>query len=69
MPTINAANSGTGLDVRGLVDQLVASEGGPVSSRLDRKEVNIQEGLTAIGSFKGALLDFGHQVLSLSLLH
>jgi len=58
MPTINATNSGTGLDVRGLVDQLVAAEGGPVTSRLDRKEVNIQEGLTAIGSFKGALLDF-----------
>ena len=58
MPTINATNSGTGLDVRGLVDQLVAAEGGPVSSRLDRKEVNIQEGLTAMGTFKGALLDF-----------
>ncbi len=58
MPTINATNSGSGLDVRNLVDQLVAAEGGPVSSRLDRKEVNIQEGLTAIGTFKGALLDF-----------
>ena len=58
MPTITATNSGSGLDVRGLVDQLVAAEGGPVSSRLDRKEVNIQEGLTAIGTFKGALLDF-----------
>ena len=58
MATINAANSGNGLDVRGLVDQLVAAEGGPVTSRLDKKEVNIQQGLTAIGSFKGALLDF-----------
>ncbi|MFK5913934.1 MAG: flagellar filament capping protein FliD [Woeseiaceae bacterium] len=58
MPTINAASLGSGLDVRGLVDQLVAAEGGPVTSRLDRKEVNIQEGLTAIGSFKGALIDF-----------
>lgn len=58
MPTINATNSGSGLDVRNLVDQLVAAEGGPVTSRLDRKEVNIQEGLTAIGTFKGALLDF-----------
>lgn len=58
MPTITATNSGSGLDVRNLVDQLVTAEGGPVSSRLDRKEVNIQEGLTAIGTFKGALLDF-----------
>ena len=58
MPTITATNSGSGLDVRNLVDQLVAAEGGPVTSRLNRKEINIQEGLTAIGSFKGALLDF-----------
>lgn len=60
MPTINAANSGSGsgLDVRNLVDQLVAAEGGPVTSRLDKKEINIQQGLTAIGTFKGALLDF-----------
>lgn len=58
MPTINATNSGSGLDVRNLVDQLVAAEGGPVTSRLDRKEVTIQQGLTAIGTFKGALLDF-----------
>jgi flagellar hook-associated protein 2 len=58
MPTINATNSGSGLDVRNLVDQLVAAEGGPVTSKLDRKEVTIQQGLTAIGTFKGALLDF-----------
>lgn len=58
MPTITATNSGSGLDVRNLVDQLVAAEGGPVSSRLDKKEVKIQEGLTGIGTFKGALLDF-----------
>ena len=55
---ISATNSGTGLDVRNLVDQLVAAEGGPVSARLDKKEVSIQSGLTAIGTFKGALLDF-----------
>lgn len=58
MPIITATNSGSGLDVRNLVDQLVAAEGGPVSSRLDKKEVKIQQGLTAIGSFKGALIDF-----------
>ena len=58
MPTITATNSGSGLDVRNLVDQLVAAEGTPVSSRLDQKEVKVQEGLTAMGTFKGALLDF-----------
>ncbi len=58
MPTINATNSGSGLDVRNLVDQLVAAEGAPVKARLDKKEIKVQEGLTAMGTFKGALLDF-----------
>lgn len=58
MPTITSTNSGSGLDVRNLVDQLVAAESDPVTSRLDKKEINIQQGLTAIGTFKGALLDF-----------
>ena len=58
MPAITSTNSGSGLDVRNLVDQLVAAERDPVTSRLDKKEINIQQGLTAIGSFKGALLDF-----------
>lgn len=58
MPTITSANSGSGLDVRNLVDQLVAAERDPVASRLDKKEINVQQGLTAIGTFKGALIDF-----------
>ena len=43
MPTITSTNSGSGLDVRNLVDQLVAAESDPVTSRLDRKEINIQQ--------------------------
>ncbi|MDH5394705.1 MAG: flagellar hook protein, partial [Gammaproteobacteria bacterium] len=58
MPTISSTSSGSGLDVRNLVDQLVAAEAGPVNTRLDKKEVTIQAGLTAMGTFKGALLDF-----------
>lgn len=58
MPSISSAGLGSGLDVRSLVDQLVAAEGEPVKARLDSKEINIQQGLTAIGTFKGALLDF-----------
>lgn len=58
MPTITATNSGSGLDVRNLVDQLVAAEGSPITARLDNKEVKVQEGLSGIGSFKGALIDF-----------
>ena len=58
MPTISSAGLGSGLDVPNLVEKLVTAEGDPVRSRLDRKEVDIQQGLTAIGTFKGALLDF-----------
>lgn len=58
MPRISSAGLGSGLDVPNLVEQLVAAEGDPIRSRLDRKEVTIQEGLSAIGTFKGALLDF-----------
>ncbi|MDH5601805.1 MAG: flagellar filament capping protein FliD, partial [Gammaproteobacteria bacterium] len=58
MPTITSTNSGSGLDVRNLVDQLVAAERDPLASRLDKKEINVQQGLTAIGTFKGALIDF-----------
>ena len=58
MPAISSTNSGSGLDVRNLVDQLVAAERDPVASRLDKKEIDVQQGLTAIGTYKGALIDF-----------
>ncbi len=55
MPSITSAGVGSGLDVRGLVDKLVAAEGGPVKLRLDRKEAKLQAGLSAIGTFKAAV--------------
>ena len=58
MPAISSTNSGSGLDVRNLVDQLVAAERDPIASRLDKKEIDVQQGLTAIGTYKGALIDF-----------
>ncbi|MFV2059492.1 MAG: flagellar filament capping protein FliD, partial [Gammaproteobacteria bacterium] len=58
MATISSAGVGSGLDVRGLVDQLVAAEGNPVRTRLDRKEAALQQGLTSLASFRGALGEF-----------
>jgi len=58
MPTITSAGVGSGLDVAGLVDKLVAAEGEPVKVRLDRKEVKLQAGLSAMGTFKGAVSGF-----------
>jgi len=58
MATISSAGIGSGLDVRGLVEQLVAAEGNPVRTRLDRKEADLQEGMTSMASFRGALTEF-----------
>lgn len=55
MASISSAGLGSGLDVQGLVDQLVTAEGQPTQERLDRKEVGIQASLSAIGTFKAAL--------------
>ncbi|MDZ7802627.1 flagellar filament capping protein FliD [Thiohalophilus sp.] len=58
MPTISSAGIGSGIDVNGLVEQLVAAEGAPVKKRLDRKEAELQAGLSAMGTFKGAVSEF-----------
>jgi flagellar hook-associated protein 2 len=58
MPTISSAGVGSGLDVPGLVEKLVAAEGEPVRTRLDRKEAELQAGLSALGIFKGAVSEF-----------
>ncbi|VAX14256.1 Flagellar hook-associated protein FliD [hydrothermal vent metagenome] len=58
MPSITSAGVGTGLDVRGLVDKLVAAEGGPAKLSLDRKEAKLQAELSAIGTFKSTVSGF-----------
>lgn len=65
MPSITSAGIGSGLDVTGLVDQLVAAEGEPVRIRLDRKEAKLQTGLTALGTFKATVSDFQDSLKSL----
>lgn len=60
MPGINATglDSGSGLDVNGLVSKLVGAERAPVDNRLNRQEAQIQANISALGSFRGALADF-----------
>jgi len=65
MPSITSAGIGSGLDVTGLVEQLVTAEGEPVRIRLDRKEAKLQTGLSALGTFKGAVSDFQASLTSL----
>jgi len=65
MPTITSVGVGSGIDVQGLVEKLVAAEGDPVTKKLDRKEATLQNSLTALGVFQGALTEFQTSLASL----
>lgn len=53
-----SAGISNGLDVKGLVEKLVAAEGDPIKMRLARKEAAIQTQLSSLGTFKSALAEF-----------
>ncbi len=55
MATISSPGLGSGLDIRGLVDQLLAAEGQPATARLDRREAQLQAELSALGTFRSAV--------------
>ena len=55
MPSIVSSGIGSGLDIAGIVQQLVAAEGQPVESRLGQQEFRAQAKLSAFGSLKSAL--------------
>ncbi|MGH8548771.1 MAG: flagellar filament capping protein FliD [Methylococcales bacterium] len=58
MPGISSLGIGSGLDLSGLVQKLVAAEAQSTSARFDRREANFQSELSALGLFKSALSDF-----------
>jgi flagellar hook-associated protein 2 len=58
MAGISSLGVGSGIDIRSLVDQLVAAERQPVASRLDRREAQYQAQLSAFGALKSALNEF-----------
>lgn len=66
MAGISSLGVGSGIDIRSLVDQLVAAERAPVANRLDRKETLFQAELSGLGNLKSALNDFRSQVRALS---
>ena len=65
---LTATGIGSGLDIEGLVTQLVAAERTPVESRLLNKEAALTAELSAFGSFKGALAGFQTALASLTQL-
>ena len=58
MASIVSTGIGSGLDVAGIVQSLVAAEGQPVETRIVQQEARAQSKLSAFGSLKAALADF-----------
>ncbi|MCP4302009.1 MAG: flagellar filament capping protein FliD [Gammaproteobacteria bacterium] len=58
MASIVSTGIGSGLDIAGIVQSLVAAEGQPVELRIGQNEAKAQSKLSAFGSLKSALSDF-----------
>jgi len=58
MATISAAGIGSGLDVNGILEQIVEAERGPTENRLNIKEATLQAELSAFGILKGSVSSF-----------
>ncbi len=58
MAQITSSGIGSGLDISGLVQQLVAAERQPLETRLNRKVSETQTELSALGTLKSALESF-----------
>ena len=57
MASIVSTGIGSGLDIAGIVQSLVAAEGEPVEARISQQEARAQSKLSAFGSLKSALSD------------
>lgn len=55
MASLSSAGIGSGLDVAGLVQQLLQAERAPREARLNRSQQDVQAQISALGTFKGAL--------------
>ena len=66
MATISVAGIGSGLDVNGILEQIVEAERAPTENRLNIKEANLQAELSAFGIIKGAVNSFQSSLGKLS---
>ena len=66
MATISVGGIGSGLDVKGILEQIVAAEREPTESRLNIKEGTLQAQLSAFGTIKGAVSSFQSSLERLS---
>lgn len=66
MATISASGIGSGLDINGIVTQLVAAERAPTDSRLSQSTARIQAQISALGALSGAAGGFESALTALS---
>ncbi len=66
MAGISVSGVGSGLDINGLVSQLVTAERAPATNRLNRREASLQAELSGVGTFKGALSELQSAVKGLT---
>ncbi|MCW8957069.1 MAG: flagellar hook protein, partial [Gammaproteobacteria bacterium] len=67
MATISSTGIGSGLDLNGLLDQLVDAERVPTENRLNLKEADLQAEISAFGSVKSVLSGFQTSISKLGL--
>lgn len=58
MATLQSTGIGSGLDVRGLVSQLVAAERAPKQNQITKQQTDVATKISAMGTLKGALSAF-----------
>lgn len=58
MATVTSSGLGSGIDIKSLVEQLVAAERAPAAKRLTTREASASSELSALGRFKSALATF-----------
>jgi len=63
---ISSAGIGSGLDVQGIVSQLVSAESGPTTFRLNRQEAVFQAEISAFGALKSSLSEFQSSLTNLT---
>ena len=66
MAGISSPGIGSGIDIAGLVNKLVAAERQPEANRLDTQETGLQARISALGSLKGVISDFQTKLAALS---
>jgi flagellar hook-associated protein 2 len=69
MPSIISSGIGSGLDIAGIVSQLLTAEAQPVETRIAKQEARVQVRLSAYGTMKSALTEFQNQVDSMKELN